>query len=127
MTLLTPKEKQLRREARDRATRGAELLDKAMPTWFKKIDLKSLDLADCSNCMCGQLAQHSRAAIVVEELDEGYSGYAAFKGYLARKFGFYEWGGFSYDHGFLGNSGAEYKRLDTAWERLIRNRLREAQ
>ena len=34
-----------------------------MPTWFKKLDLKTLDISSCTSCVCGQIAQYSRAEL----------------------------------------------------------------
>lgn len=38
-----------------RVDRGVKLLDKKKPKWFKKIDLKNLDLNSESNCVLGQV------------------------------------------------------------------------
>lgn len=43
------------KELQEYVNNGAKLLDKKCPGWFLKIDLKKLDLADCFNCVLGQL------------------------------------------------------------------------
>ncbi len=37
------------------ANKGASLLDKHDPQWFEKIDLDTLDMNNCRNCVVGQL------------------------------------------------------------------------
>jgi hypothetical protein len=44
-----------RQEARDRAKRGAELLDSKIPGWADEINLDSFDIGDESGCVLGQL------------------------------------------------------------------------
>lgn len=41
------------------AARGAALLDERMPGWYKRIDLRSLNLASEYNCVLGQLYPES--------------------------------------------------------------------
>lgn len=39
----------------ERVARGAAWLDEKYPGWFNKIDLSILDLADCTQCVLGQV------------------------------------------------------------------------
>jgi len=124
---LSKYERARRKSARKAVERGVAVLDARMPTWFKKITLKTLDLADGCNCIAGQLALRSRAAIVVQELRDGYSGYASFTQYLARSENYYslEWNN---EHGFtVMDAEHSFKDLDREWARVIRRKLREAE
>ena len=38
-----------------RVQRGAAILDRLVPFWYKRIDLGRLDLSGCSNCIIGHL------------------------------------------------------------------------
>ena len=40
---------------RERVERGAQLLDRLEPDWFKVIDPEYLDMEKCSRCILGQL------------------------------------------------------------------------
>lgn len=35
---------------------GAQLLDEKIPGWYRRIDLRTLDLSNPQRCICGQLA-----------------------------------------------------------------------
>lgn len=64
----------------NRAVRtGAETLDQKYPTWFKRIDLDSLNLADCSACIAGQLGE--------KYLGENYDGFSSFSGFVRKLIG----------------------------------------
>jgi hypothetical protein len=39
----------------ERVAAGAAFLDEHEPGWWKRIDLPSLDLSDCEDCVLGQL------------------------------------------------------------------------
>ena len=41
--------------ARERVAEGVKVLDQKVPEWWKVIDLKRLDMANCHTCMLGQL------------------------------------------------------------------------
>ena len=41
-------------EIREKVRRGAELLDKILPDWYKAVDLKKLRMEDGSLCLLGQ-------------------------------------------------------------------------
>ena len=43
------------RKVQERATRGAELLDKKRPCWTAEIDRKGLDMQSLCDCVLGQL------------------------------------------------------------------------
>jgi hypothetical protein len=40
-------------------TRGAALLDREFPGWAERIDLPTLDLGDCYQCILGQLFEEA--------------------------------------------------------------------
>lgn len=42
-------------DLRDRVARGAAWLDEKYPDWFHKIDLSILNMADCTQCVLGQV------------------------------------------------------------------------
>lgn len=37
--------------------KGAQFLDEKLPGWHKQLDLETLELASCENCVCGQLGR----------------------------------------------------------------------
>jgi len=47
--------------AAEAVANGAQWLDEQHPGWWRKLDLETLDLEDCANCVCGQLARTSYA------------------------------------------------------------------
>jgi hypothetical protein len=49
-----------RKKLREAVTRGARLLDRRHPRWYKKIDLDTLDLRSNEKCICGQLDGRGR-------------------------------------------------------------------
>lgn len=54
-----PASEQEWQDFRDRAARaaskGAALLDRVQPEWFRKIDTAHLEMWHCKRCICGQL------------------------------------------------------------------------
>ena len=42
-------------QIRSRVNAGVKLLDEKHPGWYKEINLDSLDISDCSQCILGQL------------------------------------------------------------------------
>ena len=40
----------------ERVANGAQLLDEKVPGWYKLINLATLRLSSCYDCVCGQLA-----------------------------------------------------------------------
>mgnify|MGYP001564744249 FL=1 len=50
--------------------RGAEVLDRVYPGWWRKIDLDRLDMKDCSDCLLGQLYGDYRSGLVKIGLPE---------------------------------------------------------
>jgi len=121
------------RQTRKRVRRGAALLDRVMPTWFKKINLDQLNLADCAACVCGQLALHSRSQVVRDEMKDirgridKMCGYGAFASYLNTKANGRAATAlfpFNIEHGFTANHlDGDFEDLDAAWEREIHRRL----
>lgn len=58
MTLVVPTKAEIRKfDAEEKATirRGAKLLDKMRPSWFKSVSIQKLDLGSCDLCVLGQL------------------------------------------------------------------------
>ena len=45
-------------EQRESVTRGARLLDEKVPGWYRRVNLETLHMRDCSLCMLGQLFGH---------------------------------------------------------------------
>lgn len=57
---------------------GMELLDQEVPGWREKIDLDSLDLSDCYECILGQVFGHfneGRRMIAEVDNDPGKYGF----------------------------------------------------
>lgn len=85
---------------------GAARLDEHIPGWPARVDLDSLDLADCAQCVLGQLfGSYGQAP---QELAGNANG---------RLYGF--------DRGVL-YGGPTYADLDDAWRRLILKRRAQA-
>lgn len=42
--------------ARERVTKGAAHLDRVVPGWFHRVDIGTLTLSSCEDCVLGQLA-----------------------------------------------------------------------
>ena len=145
---LTSTERQKRKLTRERVARGVKVLDAVMPTWFKKINLDTLELASCEACVCGQLAFKSRSKLVQNHLnhydgdhlnhydgehldryDGGYlTPYSIFRDYLygrTRRKNQRPYGTWSFRHGFT-YEGASFDDLNREWRRVIRRKLREA-
>ena len=45
-----------RRTLQQRVQKGAQLLDEKQPGWYKRVNLKTLKLNECTNCVLGQLS-----------------------------------------------------------------------
>lgn len=54
----------------ERVNRGAELLDTLTPNWYKKINLKSLDLGSPDACVLGQAFKEHFSGGVVELVEK---------------------------------------------------------
>lgn len=88
--------------ARNAAARGAALLDQHRPGWHNNINLDTLNMASCSNCVVGQtFGGWTRGC---EEMDIV---------------------GRSADYGFDTNSLSTYDELTDAWRELIERRRQE--
>lgn len=48
--------------------RGAEFLDEMVPGWYRKINLRKLDISDQERCICGQLEYKFHARDVPYDL-----------------------------------------------------------
>lgn len=46
---------------------GAQLLDEKLPGWWREITLDTLNLSDCRNCVCGQLANTAAVTAILAE------------------------------------------------------------
>jgi hypothetical protein len=117
----------------DRARRGAALLDRLYPSWFKKIDLDKLALTSCTDCVCGQLARKSGIRAMREERsivgEDGVS-WTTFTQWMAKKLtrrtSDEVWFTESFEHGFIAHSDYGYRVLDKEWGRIVRERLETA-
>lgn len=85
-----------------RVSAGAKWLDEHHPGWVDKIDLESLDLNDCAECVLGQLFGDFHEA--VERFDMVDLGYSR---------------GFSC---LVLSSNTRYHALTAEWRRLILER-----
>lgn len=90
-------------------TAGAAWLDENFPGWERKIDLGSLDLRSCSECMCGQNLRD-----LARELGM-LSGYD----YVSRWYGF-RW---TQEHGFSLLFDEDWDELERLWVELIKERF----
>lgn len=95
---------------------GAQWLDENFPGWEREIDLGTLNLNSCQNCVCGQ-ALHK---LVTECLQTGFD--VALKVATGSTF-FYgkpkEW---AVAHGFYVKFG-EWEQLESLWLDLIKERF----
>lgn len=116
---------------RERAERGAALLDKLMPSWFKKVDLDTLKLSSCTDCVCGQIARNSALPYFrVKRRWYRRNGYGSQKidwtvalSWLNAKTKKKNVDVDSYEHGFVAYSNYGYHQLDKEWGRIVRERL----
>ena len=92
--------KQALREARERATRGAELLDEKRPGWAAAIDRKRLDMGSVCNCVLGQL---------YKDFSDGLNAICSYATVV--------------DVGFVRSSEVCCPTLKKAWLELIEERL----
>jgi hypothetical protein len=109
--------------ARQIVKRGVKVLDQAMPGWWRpgKIDLKSLDLANCDLCVLGQLYANGevgyyRGQEILKELHaEGKLRLPARVPEVNPE-----------ELGFAGFRGLDYDALTDVWDAEIRVRRRKA-
>jgi len=63
----------------ERAKRGAELLDRVAPGWFKKIDTSTLNMGDCWLCVLGQVyGGYVEGLWEIDKLNSVYHGFSLF-------------------------------------------------
>jgi hypothetical protein len=109
-----------------RVERGAALLDRHVPGWEKRIDLETLDIASSEFCICGQLANKSRAKFVRENLGYPGEGFGVFIEYLdTKRKPKTEMDAVWLNSGRYGFSGRAFSRLTKAWKALIEERVSE--
>ena len=91
-------------EATIRALRGVDFLDIEMPGWINHIDVDSLDLFDCDNCVLGQLFGEYTKGIKILEIGNDDAVHC----------------GFESCHVICGGGGfMDYAELTTAWKNII--------
>ena len=86
----------------ERVASGAALLDERMPGWHQRIDLDTLDIDSCKNCVLGQIYGSPQMEV---SFDPGL--------------------GFDIDdadYRFASSSRQRVKRLTVAWRELIESR-----
>jgi hypothetical protein len=102
---------------------GAILLDKHTPNWYRVIDKKTLDLASCENCVCGQVGRAAYDGLIKVpgyRKDRRWLGYTGFLKVLKRLTGMYFAGSrFGFDA-----YDASYTTLDRYWKEEINLRLK---
>lgn len=59
------------KQEKSAVAKGAKLLDKILPGWYKQVDLSKLDMGDASLCMMGQLFGAGVEAELAEEMYPG--------------------------------------------------------
>ena len=93
--------------------RGARLLDKARPEWWKRIDVPTLRMYSCEKCILGQ--EYSGDVIHVEDEIPGYWIGGMELGVCGEepKYGF-------------SDLKDRWTSLRSAWVRLIKSRYRDA-
>src|ERR1700733_13199783 len=97
--------------AEERGAKGAAFLDRKDEDWFKKVNLQTLNISDCSSCMLAQLSGDNNydlgAKLIVGVIDRHGEEHA----FLA-------------DHGFTSRPGLkseygrnnDFRRLTAAWK-----------
>ena len=81
-------------------TRGAEMLDRQRPEWYREIDMARLNIASGKDCICGQL----------------FGDY----GVGARELGVT---GEPHNYGFTGGAFRPIPELNEAWREAVANRI----
>ena len=96
-------------EARARVVKGAALLDARIPGWHERVNIQTLNLAGCKNCIIGQVIGDYCDAVDID---------ASLRKTDVRM-----------AHGFTANSGTAFgqketwRRLESAWVDAIAARL----
>lgn len=91
---------------------GADWLDKVMPGWDKKIDLDSLDINSCIDCVLGQLLGHYSGDSDLHEQAYEHD----------QEFGFCTYPQDYLEKNDIWNSDPIMEHLTLAWEKLIEER-----
>lgn len=92
-----------------RIEQGMALLDEKVPGWEYRLDLRTLDVNSCTQCVVGQL-------FGIHNSDLLYLGYQALGVESPRQYGF----SLDWDLSYR----ATYGGLNRAWKRKIRERRR---
>jgi len=122
------------RTYKERVARGAALLDELAPGWHKQIDLNTLKLSSCTDCVCGQLAYATANDVIDREIyNEGsYHAWTAFRGYLSRKLKRRKKTDLAVEiledpsHFGFSTIREGYPTLDKEWRRVIEERMEQA-
>lgn len=96
----------------EQVANGAQMLDQYWPGWYDLIDLDTLDISECSACICGQLGRNLGASIVGE-----FPGVKAFSSEYG--FDFYWDEKFDTEESFKPEIDDLYVQLDEEWEKAI--------
>ena len=96
---------------RQAVAQGAQLLDDTYPGWWRLIDLETLQLSSCTDCVCGQLA----FTLLNYAHGDDDSAYAAMRTHLGLDNGA--------NHGFVIGLGWTYNTLEALWREVIQARL----
>ncbi len=111
-------EKFIPEDARLAVKKGIQWLDNNHPGWASRIDLNTLNMSECENCVIGQSVgdyTHSimdlssfeaRRASVIWAMEHGF-----------------EWSGVAIDGYPYDRPTYGYKELDILWSEEVRNRL----
>ena len=97
-------------EAERRVARGAELLDRVAPDWFKRFDPSTFDLDDCAHCAVGQALELDRSSRPTAD----YLDFLRYAGVAPQA-----------QYGFSVNYGAAISKeeMEAAWLRAVTSRL----
>lgn len=99
---------------------GAEWLDENFPGWEREIDLGTLDLKSCQDCICGQ----SLRKLAQEKLWLSGSGYDYALDVLGHSSRWAEEHGFTVlDRFDRTNVQAKWKATESLWRELIKERF----
>lgn len=107
-----------------RAKIGATILDVFKPGWARSINLKRLDLSDCSACVLGQtfgdFGKGAETLFAMRRTNDGLFGYDPGAMQAARE------AGFEVDVSVRSRlTRSAYSNLTVAWKREIAARLRK--
>jgi hypothetical protein len=94
-----------------------ELLDENVPGWERRVDLRTLDLSSCTECVVGQLYGAQETDFVQGGNQTLLTGYRALGVDVPERYGFAL---------TFKNWRVTYGGLTRAWKRQIKRRLAEA-